>query len=503
LYFTAYGIHVVDNLISTEMHPKKAGLLSRSLFLSCMIIAGITVAWSLLVYFLFHYNIFYHDEWLFYNHRLVPLVEHQAWALIWAARNGHRIVFPALIQAGNLAWFNANLSNLIILNVAAQIASAWVLSRVALKELGDQFSGWLLTALILAVLLWLGNQYAINWGFGLTFTLGVLGAVTGCYCVFRSVSAATTRGHWFWLAAGMAGALLASLSWGSGVAVWPVLVLMSLALRLPRSATFTLMLSGAAIIVAYMVPAPGDTGFHISLTANADDIATAANMALGMLGNMPAHLFSPFASKNSAWLSLFARAAGLLDLLCFGGLVLLWWRQRRTRNWLLPLLGVVLFVIGTAAIIGVVRGNIFGIYTHRYGLIGRYRIFSSLLWAALLCGLMPFTIQLFRHNWRQPALAIITLVMLLLLVPSQEKGFTRSWVMENHQEQAGLALVTGVKDHTRLRRIAPARGVKAITAFMPYVRRHGLTVLGNHGRSGWAHFSRVQTKRVRKFEVAF
>src|SRR5699024_3641521 len=178
------------------------------------------IATSLLGYFLFHHAILFHDEWAFYSQRLAPFSQQPLWQRIWALRYGHRLVFPALIQKDNWLWFHADLANLIAINVFALTVSAWLLTRLVTAELVSRFGRWFLTALILALLLWLGNA-GVNWGFGLTNTLLVLGVVASCYCMYRCAGLATGRCG-LWLAGALAFAVLASLSYGSGVVIWPV-----------------------------------------------------------------------------------------------------------------------------------------------------------------------------------------------------------------------------------------------------------------------------------------
>src|SRR5699024_2394798 len=112
----------------------------------------------------------------------------------------------------------------------------------------------LLFLLVLAFMLWLGNSHALLWSFGLSYTLGKLGVVMAFHCLFLCWLAGSRVGfrYWAWLCGAMAGAIIASLSWGSGILTWPILVLLAWGLGLSRTAKLALLLIGASFIAIYL-----------------------------------------------------------------------------------------------------------------------------------------------------------------------------------------------------------------------------------------------------------
>lgn len=449
-------------------------LLSAALLLALLLAAS-----SILAFVLFHQTIPFHDEWKYYPRRLAPFLQEPFWQRIWASRSGHRLVFPGLIQKANWFWFHANLAHLIAINVGALIVSAWLLTRAAAAELTSRLGRWVLTAVVLALLLWLGQRSA-NWGFGLTYTLAVLGVVGACYCVHRCTWPDAAWGK-SWLAGALFFALVASLSWGSGIVIWPVLVLLGLALRLSRYRLLVLFLAGAAVVTAFLIPAPGDQASGLPWPGDIHAVFIASNRALGVLGNMPAHLLAPFINGSPEVLSRWARALGGAGLCSLAGLGVVWWRSRPVQNWILPSFGVCLFVVGTALIIGLARGGNLGPAS---GLVPRYRIFSTLFWAALVCAATPLARR--RPSLHRRFVVILApLVLLLLLVPSQKGGFKHMGMVKVRVQQAVVDLAVGVFDPDPLGLILPGKHDTRWKDFAFYLRQHHLTVF----HQPWTHWT--------------
>src|SRR5690625_342182 len=369
---------------------------------------------SLLAVGLFHFNILTADEWSIYDRFLnQPL-----WHSLWNSWNGHRLVFPGILQYANMVWFGANLSNLIFVRVAVIIFTAWLVSRSVRPSVSNRSAHWFHFVMVLAFLLWMGNHRAMLWAFGLTYTLGILGAVSACYSMARSRTA-DGEVHWRWLMLALAGATLATFSWGGGLAMWPVLILLALGLRLPRTAVLTVFVCSVGVVTAYFTPTPAEGGEFLPwVVANAivsngmlsnlpsffqdhGKVGAAAyvlylevSKALGVLGSMPAHLALPFFPNRIHAIAILARIAGLLSLVLFGGLACFWWRMREARCWLLPILGIALFCIGNAVLISLARYIELILTGHpNYGQADRFCIFSSLLWAGLFCGYAPLVMM--------------------------------------------------------------------------------------------------------------
>src|SRR5690625_1627818 len=111
---------------------RSPGIASRALFIPALALGLLLICSSLLGYALFHYRILYQDGWAFYQR----LIELPLWQGLWVTHNGHWLVIPGLLTRANMALFNGNLTNLIIVSLIAQIVSASMLIRMGTRTLG-------------------------------------------------------------------------------------------------------------------------------------------------------------------------------------------------------------------------------------------------------------------------------------------------------------------------------------------------------------------------------
>lgn len=458
---------------------------STWLLLLTVLVSIVVIQSSLLGYALFHPHILTWDEWDFYFKRLVPYIETPVSNMpfllrLWVMRNGHRLFFPGLIQRANWLWFHADLANLVFLNIVVMAVSAGFLCQSSVSALSRRFTRWALCLFVIAVLLWLGDWKAIYWGFGLTYTLAVLGVTAACYCIYRCCLA-NGPSHGFWLAGAVAAGVLASLSWGSGILVWPVLILLALALRLPRSSLLTITGFSVAVIAVYMGYMPANAFQPIAWPATPAAGVDMGNRILGLLGNMPTMLITPFTdAHNTTVLGIFARIAGFLGLLALMVLILSWWRWKEARRWLLPCIGVALFVLGTAVSIGIERRVIPGLF----GQVRRYRVFSTLFWAALACGFIPLLSGFGFSLKRRLVMALPIVLFLAIFVNSQYHRFLFFGLYEHRTEVVALGMINKVANRKLIhRRITPHDD--EVMAYLPYVRHHHLTLF----RKPWTHWT--------------
>lgn len=114
------------------------------------------------------------------------------------------------------------------------------------------------------------------------------------------------------------------------------------------------------------------------------------------------------------------------------------------QRWLLFVTSVAIFMIGTAVSVGLVRyGPASFWWGGHYGIIPRYRIYSSFFWVALLCAYIPLSARHLRPRQGRTVTALITIIVLLMLLPSQWNDFIRDGKRKNNFEEAALAYATG------------------------------------------------------------
>src|SRR5699024_64167 len=162
----------------------------------------------------------------------------------------------------------------------------------------------------------------------------------------------------------------------------------------------------------------------------------------GILGSVPANMLEPHAkySMTAIWL---ARATGFFSLLLLVGFIVLWWRKREKRQYLLPIIGIALFVCGAALAIAFSRYTTAKTWYMEWGLTPRFSNLVALFWASLFCGLLALASEWNSSRSQRMGTGIAALALLLALLPSQLHMFMSSGQSRQGVEKATMALVNG------------------------------------------------------------
>lgn len=248
-----------------------------------------------------------------------------------------------------------------------------------------------------------------------------------------------------WGLAGVgAGHLLASLSFGSGLAGWGGTLVLGAIRRWPRRVMVVLVGLMLATAALYLQTS-GRAGSRI--------MSLGTRPAIDLLGHMVSYLASPLARALEA--SVATDLARRLAVLASGGALLgagAW-----TLGWLAPsrrppgryqvlALQVLLYTVGVAFLVAAARSDqgVAQAFSPRYGQTG------ALFWVALLgLALGP------GPRWRCRVL-VAAGGLAALLVPAQRAGSRDLVHVARHLRPATLAMMVGVRDVPVLARIFPA-----------------------------------------------
>lgn len=158
----------------------------------------------------------YWDQW-----ELVPLLDKQAqgsltWADVWARHNEHRVLLPRLCMLALAPLSRWDVRWEIALVVALVFASVLVAAWVHVRRAGLSAPALLAFAPVTWLMLSLRQEENLLWGWQLPLPL-CAGSVLGVAALLgaRAVT-------WRKVAAGVALATAASVSFGAGIALWPV-----------------------------------------------------------------------------------------------------------------------------------------------------------------------------------------------------------------------------------------------------------------------------------------
>src|SRR5699024_2948577 len=119
-----------------------------------------------------------------------------------------------------------------------------------------------------------------------------------------------------------------------------------------------------------------------------------------------------------------------------------------------------------------------------WGLATRFRIFSILLWGALLCGFLEVVGN--TMSWQRHRLLVMTIGLIIpaFMLPSQARDFVQTGLNSKKVREAALTLVTGAynKGPIILNFWYPEPSLPV--DFTSYLRKHHLTIF----HFDWAHW---------------
>ena len=236
--------------------------------------------------------------------------------------NNHSIFFPSLIWLTDIQFFHNNQEILFFFGIFFQIATAALMLVPVWREKSLSLTARLAATLIVIVgSFWMGRaSITASGGFNCMCSL----ALGGAALAFLNLPGMQEQSPHYWRAFLMvvAGAYLASFSFGSGLAVWPALLLAAWSARVSWRSLILLGLAGlsAALIYIYL---PG--------TANPQFLPNAGSGLIMKLGKgifrLCMLLGTPALYAKSAWSSTRLTPAMAQS----SALSLVWWSRTRFR----------------------------------------------------------------------------------------------------------------------------------------------------------------------------
>ena len=365
------------------------------------------------------------------------------------SENGHLALLPHLVRLAELHLFSANQqmqTAVGMLLAASTLALAlWRLHRQALEP--TRF--WAMSLLLALGLFWLGNFRV------LTHSSETVHAYAVTLCLFAGLALASHGGVRASVGAGLC-ALGASLCFGSGLAVFPALLL-AMALRRARWTDYlpvvVLMLGTLALMLGLRAGGGGSAMQPLDVLGRSEALlrwlggpALFASWPLWdpqIAAQVPsAHLRAVLetiaaAYEHQAGQVMVARwphlAWGLLGALGFAGAILRSWRQARPS----AVMGTALaaFALCVGGMIVLVRADYFAMHPDQL-LAPRYVAWSSLFWAGLGLVLLDAL--------RPVRAAQLACAMFALSLPSQLWMYQLAGKQKQVAERAAVAAAVGV-----------------------------------------------------------
>lgn len=319
----------------------------------------------------------YNDYWTMLGH---TMGEDGGWRIggLFEAHNEHVIVVPKVLYWLNAVVFDGSNRTLGTVVVAIALGQVALLALMARRTRG--LDRWSRVALVIAAAVLLIS----NWG-GWSFIKAMSGTAWLTANLFAIAAlVAQDRGRRF-LAPGLA--IVASLSYGTGLAAWPALIVAAAA-RDGRSVRrqWPTAVAAAAVLGWYL------------LWFRSSDGSAKQRDPVGLLGGIVERIGWPVAGEGSA------TVAGAVCLVALAAAAAWSLRTRRTAIAASPWLGLAAYGVSACFLIVVARNELFltGTPTSRYVSLGAVTIVATL---ALVLMALP------RRWWRSLMVAPLVLVV--------------------------------------------------------------------------------------------
>jgi hypothetical protein len=381
--------------------------------------------------------------------------------------NGHRPIVPNLVRLAEINWFGANQILQLSVGTLCAYLTAAILALAAWRD-RDRSRIVRCAGMMLMVLgiVWLGNARRLLHGseslHGYLPTLATAVAC-GCVCIARRRQALS------WIAASCSACMIATFSFGVGLASFPAVVLLMLLYRLPLRWLWFPSAMFVACAVLYLFVLPGDQGVRGQLSLDPVDglRATAqwisAPWVNGWLGfgdrvsdsadwqSRPWYIHVMGASSLALIKATGLSVHGLALILGFVGIVLfcvyllgalLHRRQVGEAETLAA--GMATYALVSAVITTLSRSSSFKIMPEQV-FADRYMLWPCLFWACLAL------LALYRHAAaRSRSLKIAGLTVLVALpcalYPTQEGNAIWGALVYRVAQQSAAQLRSGIYD---------------------------------------------------------
>lgn len=396
-----------------------------------------------------HWPVTHQDFW-----RIYDICLNQSWfASATLKYNGHSHFFPSQIWLMDLRFFHGNQEvlfvagfGLLCLSVALLVTPIW---QDATTETTAKVAG---TLLLVVGNWWMGRaSMTVSGGFNCCYSLTLAGAALAFWWL-PAMSEHSTRRRLATFIVISAG-VVSSFSFGTGLAIWPTVLLAGYCLRLRTRSLVCLAFAAIAVVVVFLLLPAREPGSHPPAQAIASHISALANMVCRLIGSPASYAAAGWSANGRpqvdiqySALPLLFGAAGLVGSLL---IVLFTVIRKNAGTNRLQFTGFGLMVFNLCAILLIAVGREDHIRLLPAEVAApRYLFWSSLFWAGLF-------IVVLNAGWSRAPLRWLGLLLLLavpvLLFPSQYKEGQHWRFARCSSIAAATSLINGVRDEEKIR----------------------------------------------------
>ncbi len=390
----------------------------------------------------------YQDFWLIYE----TCLNRSWWYSALLRYNGHSHFFPSQIWLADLRYFQGSQDVLFVVGFTLQLISIALLVIPIWRDAAVGRTERLAAILMVVTInMWMARaNMTASGGFNCCYSLTLGGAALAFLCLPARPSSLQRPGASTLVV--IAACVVASFSFGTGLAIWATVLLLGYCLRVPFRLLALLLGSAVICSVIYtLLPARVvGASFFAKLTW------TLPSTYLTLIEYLCRLLGSPFSHGAAAWLSskatsadqfatlsVWAGASGLFFACCFLGLRV---HRRDLKAGLAVIgLGLMVFNLIAIALITIARAEHIRVIPSELN-APRYLFWSSLFWV----GLLLLALNHFKNNrlLRAPIILFV-LAIPIVLFPSHHNEGLRWRFARYLQEAAATGLINGVRDESK------------------------------------------------------
>jgi hypothetical protein len=361
--------------------------------------------------------------------------------LNWIFRaNEHFLLIPSILYAFNIVFTQGS-------NIGLSLITwvfAWIQCHllIAMLPLNLRQSRFQFIFLILCISIFTFTPAAAhNWmrGFsGVAWMSANLFAICSIFCLKNIAASRDTAlpcPYYKWVISSIIFALLASMSYSTSLALWPVLCIFPVLIKLPRKVIISYIITSILVVGTYFITYKTPANSPALTKLNIWDI----------INYIPVYLGGIF--SNDVTTSLTIGIIGLITATAFGCYWLISKKDFIRRQWL-PWLSIQIYAIATAFMAAVSRSG-FGV---EQATASRYASLPAMFWMSLII-LTILCLKQWQLNpkiqWQYltPLLAIVTFLIISMYKIGGETANAIAY-RATYQPLVALSLQLGITDIT-------------------------------------------------------
>lgn len=436
------------------MSQSSAGPLNRFAQFYGVAASFIFFASGVVYLFLGRWPVTHQDFWVFYDNFL-----HRSWFYSSIVKyNGHSLIFPCQIWLANLHFFHGSQDSLFAIGLAFQLAGTAILLCAIFRDKSlDATIRVAATATVIFGNFWMGRaSMTASGAFNCAYSLVLTGAVLAFLCLPKL--AGESNRQVALLVTVILANVVASFSFGTGMAAWGSTLLTAYCLRVRVWQLVVLAAAAAVSTVIFLALPPHDSAASFGGNLPLNQPATYLTLFVylcRLLGSPWLHMCAAWSGAKdpdeTAYVGM-AMGAGLFAVVFVSAVVIekLWRRNLRCGMGSIGFALMTFNFIVFALIIVARARHIYEIPSELNA--PRYLYWSALFWTGLFLIALGWTRD--RAGLRWPIIAS-ALALPIVAFPSHYQEALRFHYVRSLGLTAGTSLVDGIHDNAQIQILSP------------------------------------------------